>query len=118
MLLKTPHSKSNTKVEGKDLVGSRIRVWWPLDKKYVCYSVHFVPCMCIVSVSDISPTFNHRFYNGTVQDYDEKLKKHMVCSLAPFVMEMLVFFLRCLKLVYTFFFFVPRWFMKMGMWKG
>ena len=103
MLLKTPHSKSNKKVEGKDLVGSRIRVWWPLDKKYVCYSAHLVPCMCIVSVSEVSSTFNHRFYDGKVQDYDEKLKKHMVCNLEPFVVEMLVFLLHCLELVFTFF---------------
>ncbi|KAL2634564.1 hypothetical protein R1flu_006043 [Riccia fluitans] len=48
---KTPSSKMDLDRQGDELIGCKIRVWWPLDKRY---------------------------YKGTITHYDSKKKKHRV----------------------------------------
>ncbi|KAK9690495.1 hypothetical protein RND81_09G131900 [Saponaria officinalis] len=47
-VIETPHGRKNYK---DDLVGSRIKVWWPLDRRY---------------------------YEGTITSYDASVRKHRV----------------------------------------
>ncbi|KAL3693850.1 hypothetical protein R1sor_007501 [Riccia sorocarpa] len=48
---KTPASKIDQNRQGDELIGCKIKVWWPLDK---------------------------RFYKGTITHYDSKKKRHRV----------------------------------------
>ncbi|KAL0739306.1 hypothetical protein Bca4012_015516 [Brassica carinata] len=49
---------SDLQSHGEDLVGSRVRVWWPIDKEYA---------LCIFL-----------YFKGVVNSYDSAKKKHLV----------------------------------------
>lgn len=65
---------------GEELVGSKVKVWWPIDRKWVTRSnlIKFgFLSNCDVWILQIS-VWLCRFYKGVVDSFNSRTKKHRV----------------------------------------
>ncbi|KAM7263653.1 hypothetical protein ACFE04_001336 [Oxalis oulophora] len=55
----------NSEINFEDMIGYRIKVWWPLDKNNLLFLLTCIPN-------------KNRFYEGTIKSYDDSKRKHVI----------------------------------------
>ncbi|XP_042425803.1 uncharacterized protein LOC122013618 [Zingiber officinale] len=92
---------------GKNLVGSKISVWWPMDKNeghelgdLAKVNLHYYVSLSSIEFkfASIVPLYPSMFYNGVVDSYDNISRKHKITYIDGEV-ERLLLSKECWKLI-------------------